>query len=201
MLYDFDGHASQMAHGAFAETLRLAASVTASLPSGRFAPANRTPHRSTTSNCAAPTFPRIRSFPSLRREPYSVGQCPPRACCRCKRRAGAAVGNDHTLQFFESFTDRLAVARPCAWNNAYIRLTCPEAYPVHRDIIEWNARFSADRIPDQAVGTDPLTTKLMHWVMQSWGRVVFFSRFLGGTIVPRLQLDFAPALACMPGTF
>lgn len=63
----------------------------------------------------------------------------------------AAVGDDYRLQFFESFNDRLAVAR-LLWNNAYLRLTCPEAYPVHRDIIEWNARYSADRIPDQAIG-------------------------------------------------
>lgn len=84
-----------------------------------------------------------------------------------------------SIQFFESFTDRLAVAR-LLWKNAGIRLTCPEAYPVHRDIIEWNAQYSIDRIPDQAVGVDPITAKLMRWVMQSWERVHFFNRFLGG---------------------
>ena len=36
----------------------------------------------------------------------------------------------------------------------------------------------------------------MKWVMQSWGRVDFFNRYLLGTVVPPLQLDFIPALAC-----
>jgi hypothetical protein len=35
-----------------------------------------------------------------------------------------------------------------------VRLTCPEAYDVHREVIEWNARFSNDKIPEEAVGVD-----------------------------------------------
>ena len=71
-----------------------------------------------------------------------------------------------------------------------------EAYEVHRAVIQWGARFSEDRIPAQAVGLDPLTTKLMGWAMQDWSRVVFFNRFLAGTVLPRLLLDFLPAIAC-----
>ena len=82
------------------------------------------------------------------------------------------------------------------WNSAKIRLTCPEAFHVHCEIIEWGKCFSTDRIPEQAVGVDPLTAKLMKWVMKSWERVDFFNRYLLGTIVPRIQLDFIPALAC-----
>ncbi|WP_294357744.1 nitroreductase family protein [Propionivibrio sp.] len=196
VLYDFDGHASQMAHGAFLETLRLAAT--------RYGLAAKWQIRAGQPDTAPIYDVKLRraDIPEDPLVPFITTRTVQRRAMSATRLLPtqkdaliAAVGNDHTLQFFESFTDRLAVAR-LLWNNAYIRLTCPEAYPVHRDIIEWNARFSADRIPDQAVGTDPLTTKLMHWVMQSWGRVVFFNRFLGGTIVPRLQLDFAPALAC-----
>ena len=82
------------------------------------------------------------------------------------------------------------------WDNARIRLTCPEAYPVHKEIIEWNVRYSKDRIPEQAVGVDPVTAKLMRWVLHSWQRVDFFNRFLFGTIAPRIQLDYIPALCC-----
>ena len=56
------------------------------------------------------------------------------------------------------------------FDNAEIRLTMPEAYPVHKTIIEWDAQFSRDRIPDQAVGLDPVALKLMRWVMASWER-------------------------------
>jgi len=58
------------------------------------------------------------------------------------------------------------------------------------------ARFSEDRIPEQAVGVDPLTARLMRWVMQSWSRVEFFNRYLLGTVAPRVQLDLLPALGC-----
>ena len=36
----------------------------------------------------------------------------------------------------------------------------------------------------------------MRWVMQSWGRVSFFNRYLLGTVAPRVQLDWLPALRC-----
>jgi len=80
--------------------------------------------------------------------------------------------------------------------NAYIRLTTPEAYLVHRDVIEWNSDTSETRIPDQAIGADPLTLKLMRWAMQSWERVDFLNRYLMGTLMPRLQMDLLPGLAC-----
>jgi hypothetical protein len=106
-----------------------------------------------------------------------------------------APGPGCEVRFFESFSERSAIAG-LLWDNAHIRLTCPEAYEVHRRVIEWNARFSKDRMPEQAVGVDPLTAKLMRWVMQSWKRVDFFNRYLLGTLGPRIQLDFIPALLC-----
>jgi hypothetical protein len=63
-------------------------------------------------------------------------------------------------------------------------------------VIEWGARESKDKIPGQAVGVDPLTEKLMQWVMQSWSRVEFFNKWFAGTVMPRLQLDLIPGLAC-----
>ncbi len=82
------------------------------------------------------------------------------------------------------------------FRSAKLRLTIPEAYRVHRDAIEWGARFSEDRVPEQAVGMDPVGAAMMRWVMRSWTRVVFFNRFLAGTWLPRIQLDLLPGLAC-----
>ncbi|MDH3210426.1 MAG: hypothetical protein OEL91_08615 [Burkholderiaceae bacterium] len=82
------------------------------------------------------------------------------------------------------------------FNNAKLRLTMPEAYEVHRSVIQWKARYSTDRVPDQALGVDPVTAALMRWVMQSWARVDFFNKFLAGTWAPRIQMDFIPGLAC-----
>jgi len=106
-----------------------------------------------------------------------------------------AAGKYFSVQFFESTAERLQVAR-LLWASARIRLTCPEAYPVHRDIIEWRTRLSKDRIPEQAVGVDPATARLMEWVMQSWDRVAFFNKYLLGTVPPRIQLDLLPGLFC-----
>ena len=47
------------------------------------------------------------------------------------------------------------------FRNAKLRLTMREAFEVHRSVIEWNAQFSEDKIPDQVVGVDPLMLKPM----------------------------------------
>lgn len=196
VLYDFDGHASHMAHGALLETLRLAATRFGLLAEWSIRP-----------ECpdSAPIYEIDLRPADISEDPlaaYIESRCVQRRAMRTtplaqeqKQALIDAVGEHFSIQFFESFNERLAIAK-LLWKNARIRLTCPEAYPVHRDIIEWNARYSIDRIPDQAVGVDPLTARLMQWVMQSWERVHFFNRFLAGTIIPRVQLDFIPALAC-----
>lgn len=196
VLYDFDGHASHMAHGALLETLRLAAT--------RYGFRAGWMLRDGCDD-TAPIYDVTLHPEDIPEDPlvqFIESRCVQRRAMRMtplteeqKQALRNAVGDEFTLQFFESFSDRLSIAR-LLWLNAKIRLTCPEAYPVHRDIIEWGARFSTDRIPEEAVGVDPLTAKLMRWVMQSWERVEFFNKYLGGTIIPRIQLDFIPALAC-----
>jgi len=196
VLYDFDGHASHMAHGALLETLRLAATRFGLLAEWSIRP-----------ECpdSAPIYDIDLRPADISEDPLaayietrSVQRRAMRTTSLTQEQKQAlidAVGSYFSIQFFESFNERLAIAK-LLWKNARIRLTCPEAYPVHRDIIEWNTQYSTDRIPDQAIGVDPLTTRLMQWVMQSWERVHFFNRFLAGTIIPRVQLDLVPALAC-----
>lgn len=196
VVYDFDGHPSHMAHGALLETLRIAATRFGLLAEWAIRPGrpDSAPIYDVTLQPSSVSEDLLAPFIQTR----CVQRRPMRTTpLRAAQRAAliASVGDGYGLQFFESFSDRLAVAR-LLWKNAYLRLTCPEAYQVHREVIEWNARYSADRIPDQAVGVDPLTAKLMKWVMQSWERVDFFNRYLLGTIAPRIQLDFIPALAC-----
>lgn len=197
VLYDFDGRASQLAHGALLETLRLAAGC-----HGLRA------EWAVRAGCAdtAPVYD-VRLVPdaTLESDPLAgfiesrvVQRRPMRTTPldEAQRAAlAAAVGPGFKLRFFESLAERMAVAK-LLWANAHIRLTTPEAFEVHRSIIEWGARYSDDRIPEQAVGVDPLTARLMRWVMQSWERVSFFNRFLLGTVAPRIQLDVLPALGC-----
>lgn len=197
VIYDFRGHASQMAHGALLETLRLAAAAEGWRAGWQLRPDSD--DRSPVYDVAFEPEPGLQAESLERCIESRVVQRRPmrmRALADDERRAlAAAVGEDFELQFFESLRDRARVAG-LLWANARIRLTCPEAFEVHRSVIEWGARFSEDRIPDQAVGVDPLTARLMRFVMQSWSRVEFFNRYLMGTVAPRVQLDLLPALAC-----
>jgi len=67
---------------------------------------------------------------------------------------------------------------------------------VHRRIIEWGRTESEDRVPDRALGASLPTLALMRFGLASWRRVHFFNRFLAGTVMPRIELDFLPGLAC-----
>ncbi len=196
-LYDFDGHASHMAHGALLETLKIAAS--AHSLRAEYALRNTSADNAPTYDVRLFRDDTLQPHPSLpfvekrtvQRRPMGTNPLTPNQ----QNALTEAIGPDYRVQFFESFQNRFKIAR-LLWANAHIRLTCPEAYRVHRDVIEWNASYSEDRMPGQAIGVDPMTAKLMRWVMQSWERVAFFNRYLLGTIPPRIQLDFLPALAC-----
>lgn len=195
VIYDFEGHASHIAHGALLETIRIAASgfgleASWTLRAGSTSTAPIYDVRLGRASDADPLFPFIQQRVVQRRRmsttPLTQGQ---------KEALIAAVGADYEVVFFETPAQRLKVAR-LLWRSAHIRLTSPEAYEVHKSVIEWGARYSKDRIPEQAVGVDPLTGKLMRWVMSSWERVDFFNRYLLGTVAPRVQLDVLPAMGC-----
>jgi hypothetical protein len=111
-----------------------------------------------------------------------------------KRGLEAALGSDHEVMWLEGFGTRLRAAR-LMFDNARLRLTMPEAYETHRRIIEWNATHSADRVPDQALGVDNGTLRLMKWAMVSWDRLSTMNALMG-TWAPRLQMDLVPGIAC-----
>lgn len=196
-VYDLEGHASQLAVGAMLETMRIAASA-----SGRKVAVVRRPE----SPDRRPVFD-VRVGPAgtiavdelvhairdrcVQRRPMSTK---PLGAAR-KARLEAAVGPGADVVWFEGTRRKLRMAWLGA-RSAKIRLTIPEAYAVHRDIIQWDARHSFDRVPDQALGASRPTIALMRWAMHSWSRVDRMNRFAGGTIAPRVELDIVPALRC-----
>jgi hypothetical protein len=196
-VYDFAGHPSQLSIGALIETVVIAASghgLTALVQRRIDMPETQ------------PTFDvyfrldaKVRPDPliesirvrSVQRRPLSMRPLEPGQ----KTALEAALGPDYSVLWLEGLANRSRMAR-LIFANSKIRLTMPEAYRVHRDIIQWDARFSEDRIPDQALGLDPLTTRAMKWAMHSWDRVNFLNRFMAGTLAPRIQLDLIPGVAC-----
>lgn len=200
VIYDLRGRPSQLALGALLETARIAApgaglaldietlpGVTDTTPQFapmfrlRFSPlADSTPHPLATAIRARCTQRR-----PLSRRPLSTRQ---------KAEFSTAAGPGYTVHWLEG-DRRLDVAK-LLFRNAHIRLTTPEAYPTHKAIIEFDVQYSEDKLPGAAVGLDPVGLALMRWAMKSWARVDFLNRWFAGTWLPRLQLDFAPALGC-----
>ena len=196
-VYDLEGKASQLSVGALLETMRIASSV-----HGRTL---RTVRRhdspdefplvdvwfdDTPTQAIDPLHASILER-SVQRKPLSTRPLDGKA----KARLEQSVGPGFTVIWFEGWRQRLRMAWLAA-RSAKIRLTIPEAYAVHREIIEWDARYSEDRVPDQALGADPLSLRSMRWAMASWGRVSMMNRYFGGTFAPRLMLDLLPGLRC-----
>lgn len=197
VVYDLDGHASQLAIGALLETIVIAASAT-----GRTAIIERRPEtpethllidvrfRQEASMAPDPLVSCIETRMVQRRpmstRPLSVEQ---------KQVLEGSLPDGYSVVWYEGLPQRWRLAK-FMFDNAKVRLTIPEAYSVHKSVIEWGARFSTDKIPGQAVGVDPLTARFMRWVMTSWARVEFFNTYLLGHLPPRLQLDLLPGLRC-----
>jgi nitroreductase len=196
-VYDLDGHASQLAIGCLLETLEIAAS--------KYGVALSFEHIANTDE-TRPCFD-VRLHLGDRHDPdpllpYITARTvqrsllSPRALTSAEKiELQAALPAGFHLVWIEGWPRKWRMAKLLS-ANAKIRLTIPEAYATHRSIIEWGARYSETKVPDQAIGLDPLTLRLMRWAMQSWRRVALLNRYLAGTLIPRLELDILPALAC-----
>jgi hypothetical protein len=198
VVYDVDGNPSRIAVGALLENIRIAASAR-----GLRAQASRrpsaadarelafdvalAPDATVTPDPLAPYIP-IRS---VQRRPMSTRALTGRE----KEQLAAAAGDEHEIVWFESLRGRWAFARLLA-GNSRLRLTMPEGFDAHRAAIEWNAQFSADRMPDESLGLGPLTRLAARWTMQSRARNDLANRFLGGAVLPPVELDVLPALGC-----
>ncbi len=196
-VYDFRGHGSHLAHGALLESISLAAS-------GHGLKANIS-YR-TESHAEHPLFdvifteePNLHPDPlllfirdrSVQRRPYSTRSLTHDE----KKTLTASVEPLYQIEWLEGLPLKLQMAKLLS-RAGKLRLSIPEAYEVHRKIIQWDAQYSEDRVPDQAIGIDKITLRLMRWVMKSWHRVDFFNTFLAGSLVPRIELDIIPAVAC-----
>jgi sulfur-carrier protein adenylyltransferase/sulfurtransferase len=196
-IYDLDGHASQFSLGALLETIALAAT--------RFGLGTQIQRRQGSPD-ERPIFDVTFRHDAARTEDTLVSQIRERRVQRRrlrlrdltereKRALENAVEPGFQMSWWEGWKGR----GKFAWlnfANAKLRLTVPEAYRVHSDIIEWDAELSADRIPDAALGASAPTLKLMRWAMKSWGRIDFLNRYLAGTLAPRVELDLVPGFAC-----
>ncbi len=195
-VYDLDGWASQLAHGALLETLTLAAtrfgrharsSIVSEGPSGHLV--YSVTLEADPAVVEDPLVSVIRERIVQRRPMWPKRMLPD------QRLALERAVRPYTVIWLNSWFARGRIASLNA-RNAHIRLTIPEAYAVHKAVIAWNCETSEDRMPAASLGADPILLGVMRWVMASWGRQNFFNRYLGGTVMPRLLLDYLPGVLC-----
>jgi nitroreductase len=196
VVYDLQGRASQLALGGLLETITLAASgqgLQVEIQRRETVP-DTTPtfdvYFSPRSGAPDPLEPFIRAR-CTQRKPFS--QRPLRQ--ELYRRLEDSVAPDYQIFWLNTPEMRWAMAK-LLFQNAQLRLTLPEAYAVHANVIEWAAQFSEDKIPDQALGLDKMTARLMRWALKSWKRVQVLNNYFAGTWLPRLQMDVLPAIYC-----
>ncbi len=194
-VYDFEGRASQLSLGALLENFRLAATAHGWLVDAKRRPGPITHptfdlHFSPSRTVLDPLADCIRAR-SVQRGPMSTKPLsdPQKAALQ------SAVDPTYKVVWRTAPRDRWTMAR-LLFANARIRFLMPEAYGWHRRMVEWDARFSRDRIPDQALGASRPTLALMRWAMRSWNRVRFTGTWLAGTVLPRLEMEMLPAWAC-----
>ena len=197
VVYDLDGHASQLAMGALLENICIAASG-----EGRSTNIKRRLDTPDTHLMFDVHFQRQDDTTPSPLLPYTetrVVQRRPMSTLSLsaeqKQILADSLPEGYSVQWHEGFAARWRIAK-ILFSSAKIRLIIPEAYAVHKAVIEWGAQFSDDKIPGQAVGVDPLTERFMHWVLASWERVEFFNTYLLGHLPPRVQLDLLPGLLC-----
>lgn len=196
-VYDLDGHPSQIALGALLETLAIAASAHGMKTEFRRRPESSDTHPEyfvelipDSPSRPHPLLPHVK-LRSVQRRPMHTTPLNQQQ----KEVLQSSAGNSYTIRWFDSPGQRWQFAK-LMFDYAKLRLTLPEAYAVHRNIIEWKTRFSEDKVPDQALGLDAMTLNLMRWVMISWHRVEFFNTYLAGHLIPRVEMDMLPGFFC-----
>lgn len=196
-VYDYnDGEPTLLAAGFLLETLRIAASTFGRLAWWTYRGREGAAHRIDVSLAKAPgvepdplaPFIAIRSVDRrpYRTEPLTEAQ---------KRALEDSLGDELTIAWREGLRERFRVARINARATA-IRLRIPEAFRVHRRILDWERRFSAHGVPAAAIGLDALTLRLTRWAFARWRRMRLIGRLPGGTALARVEMDLLPGLLC-----
>jgi sulfur-carrier protein adenylyltransferase/sulfurtransferase len=196
-VYDYaDGEPTLLAAGFLLETLRLAASgrgrdmrwAVLDGTDGGHRISVEFPHRAAVAADPLLAYVPIRSVDrrAYRLTPLSRAQ---------RDALKTALGEDLAIEWHDSLAERWRAARTNALATD-IRLRIREAYDVHRRILDFDRDFSPTGIPARAIGLDPLTRRLMRWLMRDWRRLDLMNRFAFGTAIARLEMDLIPGLCC-----
>ncbi len=124
---------------------------------------------------------------SVDRGPYSTRRLTPTEHAALEGMLGPSLA----VRWVQETRQRLAIGRLNA-RATDIRLRCPEAFPVHQAVIDWQRRLSPTGIPAEAVGLARPMLPLFRWALADWNRMRMLNR--AGTFGAAAQLDHLPAL-------
>lgn len=195
-VYDNDGHSSHLAHGILLETLSIAASYLGFSVESDIDTAEKTHVKISIKLASEPKIQSSLLAPFIKTRTVQRRAMGTRPLTRLeKKELEDSMPAGFSIKWIESLDQKVLMAK-LNYCNAKTRLTMQEAYHTHRKIIDWRQTYSPDKVPEKSLGVDWLTARLMQWMFKSWRRIEFFNKYLGGTILPRLQLDFLPSLRC-----
>jgi molybdopterin/thiamine biosynthesis adenylyltransferase/nitroreductase len=186
------GEPTWLSAGMLLETMRIAATVwqrgMLCEPGSPEAPASMTARFPLTEGLAVDP---LASFVSLR----SVDRCAysrrPLSAAE-KTTLETCLGGRLRIDWHEGLRSRWRMARLSALATA-IRLRCPEAFAIHRRLIDWDNAQSPAGIPARALGLSRSTLRLMGWGMRRWQRTRWINRF-GGALAAAGQMDYLPGV-------
>jgi nitroreductase len=195
-VYDLDGRVSQLSLGALLETIRIAATVYGfeTVVIRRSASSDIRPIfdvRLVASRLQKDILANWITLRSVQRRPFRTRPLSEEQRGLLER----SVASSHRVLWLTTLRERAAVAR-MLFGNGQLRLRLPEAFEVHRRIIEWGARESTDKLPDQAIGLDAFSLKVTRWAFERWARVAFMNKYLAGSLLAGIELDLLPGIAC-----
>lgn len=195
--YDFnDGQPTFLAGGVLLETMRIAAtkfnrSLSWSLQGekdGVYKIAVDMPRSSDVTQ--DPLIPFISSR-SVDRSPYQKTPL----TAEQKRLLEKSVGPSFGILWFSEPNQRKAMAK-INMIATDIRLRIPECFTTHKHVVDWERNYSPTAIPVRAIGLDCLTRTLMRWLFKDWRRIEFMNKFMVGTLIAQIEMDFLPGLSC-----
>jgi len=196
-VYDFnDSQPSWTTFGCLLETLRIGASKLGRVADWTFEGSNGSEHRFRVA---------LQPRAGLVEDPLArhiVSRSVDRRAYRTtplsdahKRALERAAGEQHSIDWRESLSERLACARLNSLSSD-IRLRIREAHEAHQRMLDWTHDRSATAIPAKALGADAITLALTRWALVDFRRLDLLNRYLAGTLVPRVTMDLLPGIRC-----
>ncbi len=193
-VYDYrDGEPTLISGGALLESIRIAASRWGRDCQWRYRRREGHTHYIEVTLLTRPTIaidPLISFLPSrsVDRRPFRLR----RLTMIQKLELAAAIGPNLTIDWHEKLAQRWSLARLGALATK-IRLSTPEAFPIHQRVVDWERSYSPTGIPATATGLSRVSLPMVRWALSSWPRMLKLNRF-GGLWSAAFQMDYLPGL-------